>query len=823
MSINLDPQQFPQAHVELTPLIEEVAGGKAILFVGSGFSRNAIGLDGKALLTAKELAKKIGDLGEFEADGDLRYASEKYIRDNNPVVLIEMLLDIFSVKDVLPHQKSIASAPWRRIYTTNYDMCIEEAGKKVGKRIHPVSLTDKPGVFLTHRNACIHLNGSIQTLSTATLNNSFKLSESSYLSADSFVNSDWYYPFKRDLEMCSALVFVGYSLYDIEIQKMLFANEEFKNKTYFFTSPAVTERERFNLAPFGECVPIGAEGFAKSLDELLSKFLPSVDELPLTSIKKYIADESGELARDIDVERFLMYGDVKDAILDSAAYTDDGAPLLVRRQDLNYATEVLNSGRHIAVVSDFGNGKTVFLRTLKSQLSHKGVAVYTVENADIYNREDLEILAKSLNRTYIFIDSYDQHLDFLQHFSDLSPGNLVLVLAARTGNHDRVHTKLSKMIISFDEVAIDELNEKEIKRFVTIIDNIGFWGAQATLTPDGKFSFINNKNRGQLQQALLTILQAPQMISRVSVILKELFTKNSRKNTIFAISLLSALDYPLTSSLISEIAGGNDIYNSDFRGNESFKSLFRIDGGKIVSRSSLFSLVLIRSNFEAVYIVNELLDIQKRLNARTTGEQQQRELVKALLRFSSVERLFPENQRINNLVRYYEKVKITLKWLQSDPHYWLQYGMALIAYDSLETAQRMLDQSYEFAAKRQDYHTVHIDMQQSRLLLKLSAIEQKPNESYKLFKNAMGFLSKVPDDFQKFRLVDEISRVFNSRFNGFSIGHKNSFLSMREKLLKELNNFLKSGKEQESKILRLNSTRVNLEEIIAEGKRQILT
>ena len=149
--------------------------------------------------------------------------------------------------------------------------------------------------------------------------------------------------------------------------------------------------------------------------------------------------------------------------------------------------------------------------------------------------------------------------------------------------------------------------------------------------------------------------------------------------------------------------------------------------------------------------------------------------------------------------------------------------MALIAYDSLETAQRMLDQSYEFAAKRQDYHTVHIDMQQSRLLLKLSAIEQKPNESYKLFKNAMGFLNKVPDDFQKFRLVDEISRVFNSRFNGFSTGHKNSFLSMSEKLLKGLNNFLKSGKEQESKILRLNSTRVNLEEIIAEGKRQVLT
>ena len=405
MSINLNPQQFPQAKVAITTLIEAIAGGKAVLFVGSGYSRNSIGLNGDVLLTAKELAKRIGDLGNFDADDDLRYASEKYIRDNDPQALVEMLLDLFSVKDTLPHQISIASAPWRRIYTTNYDTCIEEAGKKSGKRIHNVSLDERPGDFLIHRNACIHLNGSIKTLTENTLNNSFKLSESSYLSADSFINSNWYYPFKRDLEMCSALVFVGYSLYDIEIQKMLFANDEFQSKTYFFTSPTVSERERFKLAPFGECIPIGAEGFAKELDEKLSHFLPLTNEFPLTSITKYIADSGGELARDRDVERFLLYGDVKDAILDTAAYTDDGMPLLIRRQDLGYAAEALANGRHIAITADFGNGKTIFLRTLKSQLSQKGFSVYTVDNSDIYNRDDLEILATTSIRTYVFIDS----------------------------------------------------------------------------------------------------------------------------------------------------------------------------------------------------------------------------------------------------------------------------------------------------------------------------------------------------------------------------------------------------------------------------------
>ena len=132
----------------------------------------------------------------------------------------------------------------------------------------------------------------------------------------------------------------------------------------------------------------------------------------------------------------------------------------------------------------------------------------------------------------------------------------------------------------------------------------------------------------------------------------------------------------------------------------------------------------------------------------------------------------------------------------------------------------MLDQAYEFAAKRRDYHTVHIDMQQSRLFLKLSVIAENPIESYKLYKKAIDFLNKVPDDFQKFRQIEEIAHVFNSRFNNFTPGHKNSFVSSSESLLKGLINFLKTDQAQDSKMRRLDSTREKLEKIIIEGKNQ---
>jgi hypothetical protein len=53
----LNPQQFRAMDVDIPSLIETIAGGKAILFVGSGFARNAIALDGTKFPTAEVLAQ----------------------------------------------------------------------------------------------------------------------------------------------------------------------------------------------------------------------------------------------------------------------------------------------------------------------------------------------------------------------------------------------------------------------------------------------------------------------------------------------------------------------------------------------------------------------------------------------------------------------------------------------------------------------------------------------------------------------------------------------------------------------------------------------
>lgn len=766
------------------------------------------------------LARNIGQLGGFDADKDLRYASEKYLRMNSADKLVQMLLDAFSVKEVLPHQTVIASAPWRRIYTTNYDLVFEEAAKKSGLRIEPADLDDSPADYLATKKTCIHLNGSIRNLRPEDLNGRFKLSSSSYLSAETFTNSPWHYPFKRDLEMCTALVFIGYALYDIEIQKILYENPDFAQKTFFVSSPTISERERFTLAPFGNCLAIGAESFAESISLHLPKFLNERSLDLLTSFEKYQLCEEKKEPRDADAERFLLVGDVSNALLETSILTGGGAPMAVRRTDLNIAVDAAIRGSHIAVISDFGNGKSVFLRCLTILLTQKGNEVYIVDNPDDYNREDLEIIAKSNKRSYLLIDSYDQHKDFLQHFSDLSPTNITLLIAARATKHERMQDTLNALKINVQEFVIDELDQIEVEKLVEIIDNVGLWANLVTLGAETKADLIKGKHRGQLQQTLLSILQAPQMVSRVAEIVKSIFAKNTFKDTIFAISVLSALDFPLKPSLISEVAGNDEIYNSALRRNEDFRSLVLIENGSVHARSSVFCLALIRNNFVSTYIVDQLLSIAKRMDENGASSQQ-KEVLKALLRFSSVERLFPDRQKINNLVRYYEEVKRRITWLKQDPHYWLQFGMALLAHDDFIKSQRMLTQAYEWAAKKKDYHTMHIDMQQSRLYMKMSAKEADANQSFKFFLKGLESWRLVSDDVTKFKGLENVAPIFSAKFESFNNGQRIEFINACKKLIIDINNFIARDHGSYGAERRLSDAKNKLSNLIGAGSKII--
>ena len=91
--------------------------------------------------------------------------------------------------------------------------------------------------------------------------------------------------------------------------------------------------------------------------------------------------------------------------------------------------------------------------------------------------------------------------------------------------------------------------------------------------------------------------------------------------------------------------------------------------------------------------------------------------------------------------------KRELTWLQNDPHFWLQYGMAQLTHKEYTVAQTYLDQAYALASRKNYAHTDHIDSQQARLYL-LQAIDSNDSSDgiFQLFKKAHQLINKLEND-----------------------------------------------------------------------------
>ena len=209
-------------------LFSKIASGNALLFLGAGFSSDCVNISDHTPPTGTKLIELMEKIGEFDGEGDLKYASEYFIEKKGESALIELLKNQFILKKVNLNQIEICSLPWRRIYTTNYDNAVELAFRENNFNFDCINVEHEPMQYFKKKNICVHINGYIKDLSNS-IPTTFKLTESSYVSPDSFLESKWIKSFKKDLEQCSAILFIGYSLYDIEIKKILFENSLFKS------------------------------------------------------------------------------------------------------------------------------------------------------------------------------------------------------------------------------------------------------------------------------------------------------------------------------------------------------------------------------------------------------------------------------------------------------------------------------------------------------------------------------------------------------------------------------------------------------------------
>lgn len=539
---------------KMESVVAKAHAGNTLLFIGAGFSLGSKNANDTLMPLAGDLSKAICELGDFEEDEDLAYSADFYLKYNQPEQLIDLLKRHFTIYEVDSFQENIAKIDWRRVYTTNYDNCFELAAGKIGKVISPLTLDDNPSKNFRRRDICVHINGAIQLLDAESLEKSFKLSESSYTNSDAFNDSSWLYRFKKDLDACSQIIFIGYSLYDMEIKRLLVKNEDIKNKTFFITRDGVSTKEHHRLSAFGEVFPIGVEKFSEILISHVKSEIP--DRLNyLESLEKQELTYDVDFS-DSDVRDFLLRGRVDLNSIAASLTARDKLYSVVRKQ-VDDIVECFDSVNVAVIYGAIANGKSVAAEQVVARLLLEGEFVYKIHDAEAKYEDDIEALSQVNQRIFLAVDDFEQNIDIVRYFISQLGSKGKLILTERPHRYRRATASLKDLGVDPFTINVDYLRKTEIEGIAKLISNSGLWGEHAgdNQDKDKQIRYLEQNCESQLSVILLQLLKSPHVTSLYRTSFANVLEYPETKKSVHAICIIQHI-YPrqCTKSFISDIS-----------------------------------------------------------------------------------------------------------------------------------------------------------------------------------------------------------------------------------------------------------------------------
>lgn len=732
LSFSISPGE---THMDYKSAIAAACNGKAILFVGAGFSVGAVSISGEALPTGRELAKALCIDAGVPISDDLKQASGRYLKKVDPDTLVEKLRNTFTIRSVTPSQKIISALPWKATYTTNYDNILERGAADSGKLSSPVTLDKDPRHFKKSENSVLHINGFVDSLTTQALNTSFKLTNTSYLT-EQFRNSIWSEVFIRHTQSAQAIFFVGYSLYDLDIQEILFADSRLKEKTFFIqrADSDAAEMMYSELNDFGTILPIGIDQFAHDISAIDPLSISSDNTLLISCFDEIKYDASViSVVKDEDVFGLLLKGELnRKYILDQylgSQRPQDNQYMFLRQAKTQLDTVILNQ-KNIVIHADLGNGKTCLLNAAVAQLIATGFRVFWLRDEAYDCLDDIEQLFNLREPVALIFDNYTRKIELIAHANLKRKSDSVFLMSARSMDHELCEEQLYYSRVRLDpkttfELDVNKLEDADVSELSGFLEKHGLWGERASQHADKKSRYIKYKCNAELHGVLLGILQSPDIQRRFHELFTTTKSSAEHSRTIIAAFVLNMLNITApTPHMIAALAGDNAIFSPHFKSNKAVRQLFNSAIGAITPKSSVLAEFSLQNFPDAVLLVETLVDICRSARNKADANTFYWDIYCDLASFRNIQRMLPQSGKRESLIRFYDGLR-TIDVERSNPHFWLQYAIARLSYPdetNLEQAKNYLDTALSLGRKRQNYTTTDIETQLARYYLQ-SAIE----------------------------------------------------------------------------------------------------
>jgi hypothetical protein len=723
--------------MDLDTAIKHSLDGNALLFLGAGFSSDKATLNARKapLLTGQRLSTHLLEFSGLRGvtpehapplEKAAEYCRRKFQVNAEP--LVAELRALFTISACAEWQRKLLGCNWSRIYTTNYDDLAEFARSQAEStssrpKLKPVLPWTDPSEQSDRANLCVHLNGYIHAVTSSNLDTTFKLSSASY--ADSSVTAGkWGRMLRSDVVAARAVFFVGYSLYDLDLRRLLNEVPELTNKTFFVigkpSDPAAAVL-RAEIEWYGQDTGKTAEDLANLLSARARHYLPPTIERRIFSFPAITMPEAlVDHVSDTSLSDLLVWGQIDRTLLWSAVVLPE-IGYCVRRTHLQRAfDDIINAAGDIIVHADLGNGKTVFVEMLALLLAQTGISVHRFESAKSYE-EDIKRLCLFDDRRVVLIENF---LDYKSEVSSLLAQRRQNILIIATTRTPEYQVRDSEWFFTSGNTAIEYdlniLDAKEIEVLDNLLERPGLWREQAYLGSHARQQNVREIYSSQFQIVVLELLRSKEMEQRLKAYLDFESIDNSTHQLIAAAFISNVLGFRFSLYDLAELCDIRISSNRNVTSSAVFGRVFDRDTNQIKARSAIIAKHCLTRLLDASVVASTLESFIRVCNDLQGTNSLYKELLLQLSQFRNITKLLPANFEKESLYRYFEVLRSLGRG--GDPLFWLQYAIARMFTRDLEHADQYFQTAYSLAGARSGYNAFQIDNHYARYLVE-AAIE----------------------------------------------------------------------------------------------------
>lgn len=517
----------------LSPWLEEkVRNGEAILFLGAGATRGALGPRGEKPLSGNELRDVLADrfLGGALKDKPLAQVAEYAKAESSLVDVQTTIYELFEPLKPAQCHLLIPSFRWYAIVTTNYDFVVERAYAAAPDRLQQLSaiIRDENQLGSTLRNfqavPYLKLHGCLSTINDPKL--PLILASEEY--AKFREGRTRLFSYFQDWGRENPIIFCGYNVADPNIQQILFDLSDLgiRRPEYAVVSPGLTEFDaRYWQGRRFLPVKSTFEDFIRDLDARISKparIISTLRKRDGSSIQSYV--QKGQ-----PTEQLLLYleqaiehvrvGMALDAVSPESFYRGEAHSWSPIVQNLDVQRRITDdilieavlekpaaSRPQIFLVKGHaGSGKSVTLRRVAWAASAEhGAFVFWLREGG-FLRPDLirELYVLTGERIVVFVQDAIPHLEDISTLLRVTTKDqlpVTLIIGARSNEWNAAGAELDPQLAKSYELR--DLSHKEIDELLANLDRHKCLGSLRDLPPEDRHQFFDLSAERQLLVAL---------------------------------------------------------------------------------------------------------------------------------------------------------------------------------------------------------------------------------------------------------------------------------------------------------------------------------